>query len=138
MVDLNQIKKIVGCFLQPTIDKFIKRWYTMGKRKNVATKTFQQGKGFKNDDARSPIVGEPNTNLDFYDKQTGKFVSRRKFDKNGNAEKDLDKQHSTHGNKDHGHDYSGKNRGCERPLNPKEKREINKASKKRRFWRNEK
>lgn len=108
----------------------------MTKKKKIATKIFQQGKGKKTDEARSSLVGPANTNLDFYDKATGKFVSRRKFGIDGNADKDLDKRHYSHGNKDHAHDYDGKKRGKERPLTTKEKREVDKASKKRRFWQN--
>lgn len=108
----------------------------MTKKKKVATKIFQQGKGRRTDELCSPIVGPPNTNLDFYDKKTGKFISRRKFGRDGTANKDLDKRHISHGKTDHAHDYKGKQRGVERPLNAKERREVNKASKKRRFWRN--
>ena len=107
----------------------------MGKKKKVETKIFQQGKGRKTDELRSPLVGPPNTNLDFYDKKTGKFIGRRKFGYDGKANKDLDKKHDSHGKTDHAHDYKGKSRGDERPLTSKEKREVYKASKKRRFWR---
>ena len=108
----------------------------MGKKRKIETKTFQIGKGRRTDELRSPLNGPPNTNLDFYDKKTGEFVGRRKFGYDGTANKDLDKQHHSHGNKDHAHDYDGKKRGKERSLTTKEKREVKKASKKRRFWRN--
>ena len=108
----------------------------MGKKKKIETKIFQQGKGRKTDELRSPLNGPANTNLDFYDKKTGKFVGRRKFGRDGTANKDLDKKHDSHGNKDHAHDYVEKKRGKERPLTAKEKREVDKATKKRRFWRN--
>lgn len=108
----------------------------MTRKKKVKTKIFQQGKGRRSDELHSPLEGPPNTNLDFYDKKTGKFISRRKFGQDGTANKDLDKRHSSHGKMDHAHDFKGKKRGNERPLTSKEKREVNKASKKRRFWRN--
>lgn len=109
----------------------------MTRKKKIVTKIFQQGKGRKSDELHSPIIGPANTNLDFYDKKTGKFISRRKFGQDGTARKDYDKKHSSHGNNDHAHDYAGKQRGKERPLTVKEKREVDKASRKRRFWRNE-
>ena len=58
---------------------------------------------------------------------------RRKINYNGFALKDLDKGHKTHNHQDHAHDYSNKQRGKERPLTKKEKHELSKASKKRRF-----
>ena len=103
-------------------------------KKKVPTKIFFVGKGQKSDERYSPLVGVPNTNLDFYNKKTGKFTSRRKFGKDGRAKKDLDKIHTSHGSNDHAHDFDGLKRGFERPLSKKEKREIKKASKKRRFW----
>ena len=79
-------------------------------KKKVPTKIFFVGKGQKSDERYSPLVGVPNTNLDFYNKKTGKFTGRRKFDEHGNAKKDLDKVHPTHfGSNDHAHDYEGKN-----------------------------
>ena len=106
----------------------------MTRKKKVATKLFQVGKNRRTDEAHSPLVGEPNTNLDFYEKKTGIFRGRRKFGLDGKASKDLDKRHSSHGNYDHAHDYDGFIRGKERALTIKEKREMKKASKKRRFW----
>ena len=100
------------------------------KKSNVI---YQKGKGFKKVDSRSSIVGEPNTNVDFYDIQTGNLVMRRKINDKGVAQKDLDKGHKTHNYQDHAHDYYDKKRGNERPLSKKEKRELKKASKKRRF-----
>ena len=105
----------------------------MGKKK-VETKVFQVGKGRRRDSYRSPIFGPPNTNLDFYNKKTGSFVGRRKYCESGWAVKDLDKKHTTHGGYDHVHVYDGKVRGSENPLNFQERREIKKASKKRRFY----
>lgn len=103
------------------------------KRKKENNKTLQVGKGYRRVGTRSPIEGEPNTNLDFYDNKTGEFVSRRKFNSRGKAEKDLDKGHKSHNKEDHAHDFGNNKRGGERPLLKKEKREIKKASKKRRF-----
>ena len=99
------------------------------KKRNI---TYQYGKGIRRLDTRSDIKGVPNTNVDFYDKDTGKFVMRRKIGSNGFAQKDLDKAHNTHNKNDHVHDFDGLTRGNERPLTKKERREINKASNKRR------
>ena len=99
----------------------------MGKRRKIETKIFQIGKGRRTDELHSPLNGPPNTNLDFYDKKTGEFVGRRKFGYDGTANKDLDKQHHSHGNKDHAHDFDGKKRGKERSLTTKEKREVKKG-----------
>lgn len=104
-----------------------------GKSKKPS-KIFRIGKGYKTDSARSSLVGAPNSNLDFYDKTSGKLVQRRKFDSNGKAIKDLDKKHHSHSNSDHAHDFKGKVRGKERDLSKKERIELTKASKKRRLW----
>lgn len=104
----------------------------MSGKKKVERKVFHQGKNFKSDNPRTPIKGTPNTNLDFYEKESGRFVRRRKFDDKGNAKKDLDKAHSPHNDTDYGHDYFNAQRNVSRPLTKKEKREIKKASKKRR------
>lgn len=106
----------------------------MGKKRNGPDK-FYQGKGVKSIAVRTPLTGAPNTNLDFYEINTGKFRGRRKFDKNGNAEKDLDIKHKGHKNGDHVHRYVGQIRCSPEELNKKEKREIKKAKKKRRLLR---
>lgn len=107
-----------------------------GKRKKE-TKKFYIGKNIKSDEARSPVKGSPNTNLDFYDKKSGTFLSRRKFGNDGNAQKDIDKGHSDHNKEDHVHDYKDSKRLGDRNLSKKERRELQKAKKKRRFWKND-
>ncbi len=99
------------------------------KKRNI---TYQYGKGVRKVDTRSAIKGVPNTNIDFYDADTGKFVMRRKIGSDGFAKKDLDKAHSTHNKNDHVHDFIDLRRIDERPTTSREQREINKASKKRR------
>lgn len=99
-------------------------------------KLHHKGKGVYSDDRLTPMTGEPNTNLDTREKKTGKFVQRRKFDEDGNAYKDLDIGHESHRQSDHVHDIKDKIRSNEaRKPTKKEQREINKAKKKRRFWR---
>ena len=54
------------------------------------SKIFYFGKGIqKADTQRTPIKGVPNTNIDFYEKKTGKFHRRRKLNSKGQAYKDL-------------------------------------------------
>jgi hypothetical protein len=105
----------------------------MSKKKT--TKIFYVGKNLgKSDSDRSPITGERNSNIDFYDKATGSFHWRRKIGKSGNAIKDYDAP-DFHKSKFHVHDFVGKQRITEdRAPNKKEQREINKVRKKRRFW----
>ena len=94
------------------------------------------GKNYpKNTSSRTPICGAPNSNLDTYDRSTGMLVQRRKFGRDGYAERDLDRAHPSHRvKKDHAHDYPGRSRGPERPMSSQEKREFGKASRKRRFY----
>jgi hypothetical protein len=98
-------------------------------------------KGGKNDSGLTPLFGVPNTNLDTYDKRSGRFKSRRKYGNDGNARVDLDKAHSNKYPFDHAHDINTNNdlprSEYHRPLTRQERREINKASKKRRFWKND-
>lgn len=61
----------------------------------------------KTDKRQSGFEGEANSNMDKYDKRNGKFVSRRKFDKDGKAYVDLDAADKKHKN-DHAHDESSK------------------------------
>ncbi len=91
----------------------------------------------KTDKRQSCFEGEANSNMDKYDKRNGKFVSRRKFDKDGKAYVDLDAADKKHKN-DHAHDIDVKkvpprSEGREN-LSKKERRELNKAKKKRRLW----
>ena len=104
-------------------------------RRRKQTKLFHIGAGVKNDDARTSLEGKPNTNLDTYRKEDGKFTSRKKYGEDGRAKKDLDAGHYDHNQKDHAHDYNGNKRSAEREnLTKQERRELNKAKKKRRFW----
>ncbi len=100
-------------------------------------KFFKIGKDLKSDSHLKPLKGVPNTNLDTYKKSDGKIYSRRKFDKSGIAFVDLDIAHNSHNKSDHAHDIDIKlkiPRLKERELTKKEKKELNKAKKKRRFW----
>ena len=81
------------------------------------------------------MQGEPNSFLDTYRKKNGRFHSRRKYGTDGNAVVDLDVATAVH-SEDHAHDINGNNRSKDRPLTKKERREINKAKRKRRFWNN--
>lgn len=88
----------------------------------------------KTDLSRSPIKGEPNSNIDFYETKNGKFHRRRKIGYDGRAYVDLDVADITH-KEDHANDYLSDGRRCvPRILTKKEKKELNKAKKKRRFW----
>lgn len=106
----------------------------MSGKKKVENKNFYIGKGVKSDERLSPIQGVPNTNLDTYSKKDGKFKGRRKFGEDGFANKDLNVGHYDHNKQDHAHDYNGTLRSEKRNLTKKEQRELNKAKKKRRFW----
>ena len=106
----------------------------MGKKFKIS-RIFYFGKGIsKSDSQRTPIKGAPNTNIDFYEKKTGRFHRRRKIDSKGQAYKDLDMPDINESAR-HVHDYSenGKRSKLRNPTK-KESREIEKASKKRRFW----
>lgn len=105
------------------------------KRKN---NDFHVFKGGKNDKGHTPLYGAPNTNLDTYDKRNGRFKSRRKFGRNGNAYVDLDTGHICGVKQDHAHDIdvskSNPRSEVHRKLTRKEKREINRAKQKRKGW----
>ena len=103
-------------------------------RKHKPNKFFHIGKNVPaNDKYQTPFKGEPNSNLDTYEKKTGRFRARRKFGSNGRAYVDLDTPHD-HYNDDHAHNIEGDERLPGRPLKPRERREMRKAKKKRRFW----
>ena len=97
-------------------------------------KSFYISKGVKSNSQRTPIKGYPNTNLDSYNIKTGRFKSRRKFGPDGYAKIDLDVGHFDHNYDDHVHDFDEHIRKNARPLNKKEKRELNKAKRKRKFY----
>jgi len=97
-------------------------------------KQFFQGKNlYKINGQHKPIKWIPNTYIDTYNVETGKFRSRRKFGKDGWVYKDMDTA-DFHRPYDHIHEWNGKNRAKE-PRNPnkQEKLEFIKAKKKRRF-----
>lgn len=106
------------------------------KRKN---NDFHVFKGGKNDNGTTPLRGAPNTNLDTYDKRNGRFKSRRKFGRNGNAYVDLDTGHTCGVKQDHAHDIDVNNKMQPRSkehrnLTRSEKRELNRAKRKRKGW----
>ena len=93
------------------------------------------GKGIpKTDNFCSPIKGAPNSNIDFYYKADGRFHRRRKIGKHGRAIKDYDMP-DVHKHSVRVHDYDASRRIEDREPTKKECQEINKARKKRRFWR---
>ena len=104
--------------------------------RKVKNKYFHLGKNIKTDKRLKPMQGVPNTNYDTYNKKTGEFHSRRKFGKDGYAFLDLDVGYiGSHKERDHVHDISRDYRPHEdRDPTKKEKREIKKAKKKRKFW----
>ncbi len=104
-------------------------------RKGKGNKYFRVGKNVpKNDSMLKPMKGEPNSNLDTYHKESGKFYSRRKYGKDGYAVKDMDVAEKTKPY-DHVHDISYNDRPHEdRKPTKQEQREMDKAKKKRRFW----
>lgn len=106
----------------------------MSKKKHKRNAFFHIGKNIpKNDRRNTPFAGEPNTNLDTYDKRSGKLRRRRKFGKDGRAYLDMDAPHLSNEH-DHAHDIEGSVRMTGRSFNKKERREFDKAKRKRRFW----
>lgn len=106
----------------------------MSGKKKKTTKVFYIGKNIRSDSRLTPIKGEPNTNLDIYGKSDGKLRTRKKYGKDGFAIRDLDVGHYNHNKGDHAHDYHGVFRSEKRSLSKKEKSELKKAKRKRRFW----
>ena len=106
----------------------------MSGKKKKQTRFFHIGKGIQTDERLTPRKGEPNTNLDTYNKLDGKIQNRKKYGKDGFATKDLSVGHYDHNKDDHAHDYKDKKRSNRRDLTVKEKRELEKAKRKRRFW----
>ena len=105
----------------------------MGKKRK-GRQLYHIGKGILTD-GHTGFYGEPNTNLDTYRKSDGMFYRRRKFGKNGFAVKDYDMP-DEHKNSVHVHlitPQTGRDPVSKDP-NKKERREINKAKKKRRLW----
>ena len=96
---------------------------------------FYHGKGIsKNDISSKPLCAEPNSYIDSYVKKNGKFASRRKFNNKGKAYIDLDTGHN-HRPFDHVHDLISVHDFHKdyRLPTKREKRELKKAKKKRRF-----
>ena len=80
-----------------------------------------------------PFKWIPNSYIDTYNIETGKFRTRRKYGKNGLVYKDMDTSDS-HRPYDHIHDWNGKQRAKQpRVPNKQEKAELKKAKRKRRF-----
>ena len=73
-------------------------------------------------DRNSPITGEPNTWLTFYDNDTGEIHRIRIFDERGNAKKDYDRGYiETKEPFDHSHIWNGKKRGKGKLLSKRER-----------------
>ena len=102
--------------------------------KKKTYKQFFHGKGIsKRDSGSKTMRWFPNTYVDTYNTQTGKFRARRKYGKDGWAYKDMDTA-DNHRPYDHIHDMEN----CKRSSTPREpdkreKKELRKAKKKRRF-----
>lgn len=97
-------------------------------------KQFFHGKGIsKNAFGQKPMKWFPWTYIDTYNTDTGRFRSRRKFGSDGWAYKDMDTADEVHKG-DHVHDiYQGNRSKKPRDPNRYEKKEFEKARKKRRF-----
>lgn len=97
-----------------------------------AYKKFFHGKGIsKTAHGQKPMKWIPSTYIDTYYAETGDFRSRRKFGSDGWAYKDLDAADAGHP-KDHVHDiYRGERFDARHPSKA-EKKEFQKAKKKRR------
>lgn len=81
---------------------------------------------------RKPMKWIPWTYLDTYNAESGKFRSRRKFGSDGWAYKDMDTP-DEHKPYDHVHDINKGQRASDRRPNKQERKEFEKAKKKRRF-----
>jgi hypothetical protein len=98
----------------------------MSGKKKRTTKLFRISKRGINDNARSSFMGEPNTFEDSYDKSSGRFRRRRKFNESGYAYIDLDVSSDKHPY-DHKHIIVGNDRiGGDPNLSKKEKGDFGK------------
>ena len=100
--------------------------------KNDNHKTFILKPGNVSDTGHVEMKGKPNSNVDKRNKITGALIQRRKYNKDGDAYKDMD---APHVNVDfpHIHDISNGSRNeFHKPMNKKERNEYDKAQKKRR------
>ena len=96
-------------------------------------KQFHHGKGIsKTPFGQKPMRWFPFTYIDTYNVKTGRFRSRRKFGKDGLAYKDMDTADLKHPS-DHIHDIRKGKRFDARNPNKSEKKELQKAKRKRRF-----
>lgn len=96
-------------------------------------KQFHHGKGFPKTQYKSkPFQWIPFSYIDTYNAYTGRFRSRRKFGSDGWAYKDLDTP-DDHKPYDHVHDIKNGKRAKDRKPNRQERKEFEKAKKKRRF-----
>ena len=96
-------------------------------------KQFHHGKGIsKTPFGQKPMKWFPWTYIDTYNADTGRFRSRRKFGSDGWAYKDLDTP-DNHKPYDHVHNIQKGNRAPDRKPNKQERKEFEKAKKKRRF-----
>lgn len=101
--------------------------------KKRSYKQFHHGKGMtKTTFGSRPMTWIPGTYIDTYNSETGKFRSRRKFGKDGWAYKDLDTA-DHHKPYDHVHDINKGKRFDDRHPSKSERKEFQKAKKKRRF-----
>ena len=96
-------------------------------------KQFHHGKGVKKTPfLHKPMKWLPWSYIDSYNAQNGSFRSRRKFGADGWAYKDLDTP-DDHKPYDHVHDIQKGKRAPDRKPNKQERKELEKAKKKRRF-----
>lgn len=102
-------------------------------KRNQEPNYYFVGKGIEKTKLKrnAPLIGTPNTNIDFYEVKSGIFHRRRKINKFGTAEKDLDAP-DKHKSYFEVHDYIDGIHQRGRKPNKKEAVEYNKASKKRR------
>ena len=89
------------------------------------------GKGIRGE-GHTKLDGAPNTNLDIYQKDDGRLRTRRKFGADGKAFVDLDAPSYFH-SQGHAHDIVDGERKNKRSFNERERREFNKAKRKRRI-----
>ena len=102
---------------------------------NKPYKQFFYGKGIsKTTYGRKPMRWTPNTYVDTYNTETGRFRSRRKYGKDGWAYKDMDTA-DNHRPYDHIHNIDkGFRSTTPRKPNKTEREEFKKAKRKRRFF----
>ena len=97
-------------------------------------KQFFHGKQIsKTTHGSKPMKWIPWTYIDTYNAQNGRFRSRRKFGFDGWAYKDMDTA-DEHKPYDHIHDIRYGNRSSDRKPNKQERKELEQAKRKRRFY----